>query len=175
MNSTLLLLRHAEAASPPMGDFSETADRARPLTAAGQATAQRCGLWLRQKGLSPDYVLCSPALRTRQTLAGLLPFLMPLTTEPVFCPDIYEAPPEALLAQIQKAPPQARSVLLVGHNPGISALARMLDPTAMELDQGFATGSIGQFTAWGTEGSTHAPDWSTCDNHNLTLDTFARP
>lgn len=175
MNTTLLLLRHAEAANPPMGDFSEIADRSRPLTAAGQAAAQRCGLWLRQKGLSPDYVLCSPALRTRQTLAGLQPFLTPLEAEPFFCPDIYEAPPEALLAQIQKAPPHARSVLLVGHNPGISALARALDPMAMELDQGFATGSIAVFTAWSSEDSEQAPEWSRYDNHNLTLDTFARP
>ncbi|MFT9207123.1 SixA phosphatase family protein [Acetobacter orientalis] len=175
MSRKLLLLRHAEAAPAPMGDFSTVADHARPLTAAGLAAAQRCGLWLRQQGLSPDYVVCSPAVRTRQTLEGLLPFLHAPLSAPLFCPDIYEAPPHALLAQIQKTPPQARTVLLIGHNPGISALARQLDTQAAVLDQGFATGSLAVFKMWGSTANTPQPNWQSCDTLSLTLDTFSRP
>lgn len=175
MTRRLLLLRHAEAAPPPAGDFSETADLARPLTAAGRAAAQRCGAWLRQHTFSPDLVLCSPSVRTRQTLEGLLPFQQPPAFPTRFCPEIYEAPPEALLAQIRTAPVQARTVLLIGHNPGISALARLLDQQAIALDQGFATASLAVFSMWGSDTGTDTPDWAQCDGQSLTLDTFARP
>lgn len=175
MSRKLLLLRHAEATPAPMGDFSQAADMARPLTAAGYAAAQRCGLWLRQHGLSPDYVLCSPAHRTRQTLEGLLPFLHAPLSAPFFCPDIYEAPPQALLASIQKAPPQAHTVLLIGHNPGISTLARQLDTQAAALEQGFATGSLAVFQMWGSTPQAPQQGWQSCDTLSLSLDTFARP
>ncbi|MFT9142880.1 SixA phosphatase family protein, partial [Acetobacter orientalis] len=115
MSRKLLLLRHAEAAPAPMGDFSSAADHARPLTAAGLAAAQRCGLWLRQQGLSPDYVVCSPAVRTRQTLEGLLPFLHAPLSGPLFLPDIFEGPPPPRRGQIQKTPPQAPSGHRIGH------------------------------------------------------------
>ncbi|MBS0999895.1 histidine phosphatase family protein [Acetobacter persici] len=175
MTRRLLLLRHAEAASPPGGDFSEEADLARALTAEGRLAASRCGAWLRARALAPDLVLCSPARRTRETLAALAPFQPPPALPIRFCPEIYEAPPAALLACIRQAPADARTVLLVGHNPGISALARWLDPQAEVLEQGFATASLAVFRMWGAESAEDAPDWAGCDATSLTLDTFARP
>ncbi|OUI95620.1 phosphohistidine phosphatase [Acetobacter indonesiensis] len=176
MKRRLLLLRHAEAASAPAGDFSEHADLARPLTAAGRTAAIRCGDWLRTHALSPDLVLCSPARRTRETLEGLQPFLHTPSLFPTrFCDAIYEAPVEALTAQIRLAPTQARTVLLVGHNPGISALASLLDNQAAVLDQGFATGSLAVFHMWGSDAENDASSWQGCDHQSLTLDTFSRP
>lgn len=175
MTRRLLLLRHAEAASPPGGDFSEQADLARPLTAEGRLAASRCGAWLRAKALAPDVVLCSPARRTRETLAGLEPFQPPPAHPTQFCPDIYEAPASALLERIRQAPPEARTILLIGHNPGISALARWLDDQAEVLDQGFATASLAVFHMWGSENADDASRWDQCDEKSLTLDTFARP
>lgn len=175
MTHRLLLLRHAEAANPPGGDFSEEADRARPLTPEGQRAAARCGAWLRAQALAPDLVLCSPARRTRETLAALSPFQTTPALPTLFCPDIYEAQPDALLARIRQAPASARTVLLIGHNPGISALARWLDDQAPILDQGFATASLAVFHMWGSENAQSMPDWASCDAKSLTLDTFARP
>lgn len=174
MTRRLLLLRHAEAASPAGGDLSEQADLARGLTAEGRIAAGRCGEWLRARALAPDLVLCSPALRTRQTLAGLEPALPPPALPTLFCPEIYEAPPEALLACIRHAPDHARTVLLIGHNPGISTLARWLDSHARVLEQGFATASLAVFHMWGSD-EKEDPGWAGCDATSLTLDTFARP
>lgn len=175
MTRRLLLLRHAEAVRPPGDDFSEQADLARALTTEGHLAASRCGAWLREHALSPDFILCSPARRTRETLAALGPFQSPPLLPTQFCPDIYEAPPAALLERIRQAPAEARTVLLVGHNPGISALARYLDDQAIVLDPGFAPASLALFHMWGSENTDDAPGWAECDEKSLTLDTFARP
>ncbi|WP_238332708.1 histidine phosphatase family protein [Acetobacter sp. DmW_136] len=129
----LVLLRHAESASAPLGDFSPEADMNRPLTPAGQEAARRCGHWLAAHSIVPDSIICSPALRTRQTLAGAVMALPPTLPPPDYCADIYEATPEALLAHIQQVPDTALTVLMVGHNPGISLLAHHLGSGPINL------------------------------------------
>ena len=64
----LILLRHAHAdpALPGQSDMD------RPLSAEGLAEAESAGRWLRDQGLVPDCVLCSPARRTRETLEAVL-------------------------------------------------------------------------------------------------------
>ncbi|PHY93556.1 phosphohistidine phosphatase [Acetobacter pomorum] len=171
----LVLLRHAEAASAPLGNFSVDADMNRPLTPAGQEAAQRCGHWLAAHGIVPDTILCSPAVRTRQTLAGVVAALAcPLPT-PEYCADIYDATPEALLAQIQRVPDSAHTVLMVGHNPGISLLAHQLDMQASALDQGFAPASVAVFEMYGSETLPDITRWQMCDAQSMHLHTFARP
>lgn len=56
----LYLLRHAQKAQN-----SEDADT--PLSAKGEDQAKALGDWVRQQGITFDHILCSPALRTRQT------------------------------------------------------------------------------------------------------------
>ena len=114
----LILLRHAHAESPASGQD----DRTRPLSPTGLAEARAAGDWLREHGLAPDRVLCSPALRTRQTLDAL---------GETGCADvredeaIYEASPGTLIA-LADAHGDARRLLLVGHNPGLEQLAALL-------------------------------------------------
>ena len=59
----LILLRHAHAESAGAGED----DAGRPLSATGREEAQAAGKWLREHGIHPDRVLCSPTTRTRQT------------------------------------------------------------------------------------------------------------
>ncbi len=110
----LFLMRHAQAAgSAPRGD----ADR--PLTAYGTAQAAALGEWLRAQPVQPATALVSDARRTRQTFEGL-----GLALAPQLRADLYLAGAEHLLAALRAAPPGP--VLLVGHNPGIAALAHAL-------------------------------------------------
>lgn len=175
MPRRLILLRHAQAAPASLGDFSIEADMARPLTADGQAAALRCGQWLAAQGLHPDAIVCSPARRTRQTLDAVLTACRQTQGQPSFCPDIYEAQPEALLARIQQTEPQHRTLLLVGHNPGISLLARQLDPLAMALDAGFDPGSIAVFVTLDAGPQSATADWANGAPECLVLHTFTRP
>ncbi|WP_246267248.1 SixA phosphatase family protein [Nonomuraea typhae] len=110
---TLIVLRHAKAAQVP-----GLADRERPLTERGERDAQRVGDELRALGHRPDVVLCSPALRTRRTAELAFP-----DQEISFERDIYEAYADELLALIRLQDPEARTMVLCGHNPGVHELA----------------------------------------------------
>ena len=116
----LILLRHAEAVSAGADD----ADRDRTLSERGENEARAAGRWLAEHGLSPDRVLCSPALRTRQT-ALLALAAATLDGPPQLAEEIYEATPGELLALLDQHD-DASTVLLVGHNPGVERLVALL-------------------------------------------------
>lgn len=127
---TLILLRHAEAASPSgMLDFE------RPLTAAGQGMAAMVGKNLAAKGLWPDGILCSAARRTRETCEGLLDIwrgdMQPAVT---YDPVIYQAEPEALIRLVQEQDNKDACLMLIGHNPAIHRLSLLL-PKAGEVQK----------------------------------------
>lgn len=112
---TLILLRHAKSswANPEVEDID------RSLNKRGRRAATELGRHFRAQGWLPDEVLCSSARRTRETYERLK-----LDCLPSFRDEIYDAPPGALLGALQGA--RGHSVLMVGHNPGIGALAQIL-------------------------------------------------
>ena len=114
----LILLRHAHAESASAGQ----ADRERPLSATGVQEAHDAGAWLRRQGLQPDRVLCSPALRTRQTFAALGEAAAGEVREEA---SIYNASVGELIALVD-AHRDADSLLLVGHNPGLEQLVALM-------------------------------------------------
>lgn len=126
----LILLRHGKAAPADQGG-----DHKRPLAAKGRADCPLIGAKLKQLGVRPEIVLVSTALRTRETydlVAG------PAGLKPADYEDeLYLASTMVLLRRLKKAPPRTNSVLIIGHNPGLSDLARKLsdpaesDPTAL--------------------------------------------
>ncbi|MFV1973448.1 MAG: histidine phosphatase family protein [Thiohalobacterales bacterium] len=115
---TLLLLRHAKS------DWSAgaTDDFSRPLSRRGCKDSPGMGAWMKQQGLVPDHVMCSPATRARQTAelvcdaAGIDPGI--INREP----ELYLADLETLLDIAGNSPAAANTVMLVGHNPGMEAL-----------------------------------------------------
>lgn len=150
----LLLLRHAKSVPDDPG----LPDHARPLNARGRDAAAAMRVAMRSLGLAPDVVLVSSALRTRQTLAALEPWDDTPIVEPM--DQLYLAPPERMLAVLRQVAETARSVLLIGHNPGLHELAVQLageqailgdDPASRLLAEGFPTGTLAEFTvprAW---------------------------
>lgn len=90
--------------------------------------------YMRDKGWIPDIVLCSTAVRTRETLDLALPFFSPRPTIR-HARGLYLAEWPALLNAIRELPQANTTALLIGHNPGIEqlALALALNPkTAAE-------------------------------------------
>lgn len=116
----LLLLRHAEA----MGTSPDGRDIERPLSLHGETQARRVAEWLAGQGGAPDAVLCSPARRAQMTADTVCEMLRIRT--PRFLPAIYEATPGDLLTQVENHAPDARRILLVGHNPGLEQLLALL-------------------------------------------------
>jgi phosphohistidine phosphatase len=139
---TLYLLRHAKS------DWSDPrlADHDRPLAPRGDKAAHRMAVFLAEVRPEPQLVLCSSAVRARQTWAAVAEVLAKqpdVTVEP----DLYGATASELLARIRRIPEQVDAVLMVGHNPGMEDLVAELagdgDPPArQQLDTKFPTGAL---------------------------------
>jgi phosphohistidine phosphatase len=141
----LILLRHAKAVQS-----SGEKDRARVLTQRGRDDAVRAGQWLRAHGFSPDLALVSDAARTRETAELVLRELGRAPHVRVD-PKLYLAEPWGLFRAIRSAPQGCRTLLLIGHNPGMAELALALtgsaDPAARaQVLGGFPTAGLALFT-----------------------------
>lgn len=154
----LVLLRHATAEPAASG-----ADDARRLSDTGLAEAEELGRWLKDEGLLAEAVVCSPAVRTRETWAAI----QEVTGHGVLIdmdPRVYEAGPDDLLGvvgDLEATHPEARVAIVVGHAPGIPALAYDLcggvgDAAAVDtLTRGFVPASAAVLDvegAWGDVG-----------------------
>ena len=122
---TLHLLRHAKSD----WDGGE-ADHDRPLSARGERAAAAMAVYCRQQGIAPDFVLCSSARRTLDTLAilrdGLPEDLAVETTR-----DIYLASAAQIVARLKTVPVKAKVALAIGHNPGMEDTVRVLTGDSM--------------------------------------------
>ncbi len=142
MSRTLLLMRHAKAVDSASG----RTDHQRPLAEHGQHQARRVGAQLQSSGPPPDFALCSTAVRTQQTLAGL-----GLACPVDYQPSIYQARAETILEEIQRVPEEVSVLIVVGHAPGIPSLAHELaaedsEPAAQaEISGGYPTATVCQF------------------------------
>jgi phosphohistidine phosphatase len=125
----LTLLRHAKSSWDEPG----LADHDRPLAARGRKACRRLSAWLGDSGPRPELVLCSTAVRARQTLA---PLLQALGEPPVrYEEGLYHAAGGALQARIAELDPALVEVLLVGHNPGLHDLVLLLAAPSPALER----------------------------------------
>lgn len=108
----LIVLRHAKA----VAGFG-LADIDRTLADRGLRDAAATGNWLRENGLVPDRVLCSTAVRTRQTLAEL-----DLQAPAEYSERIYDNDPDVLLGLLRETGDEVGTLLLIGHNPSLHLL-----------------------------------------------------
>jgi len=115
----LMLLRHAKAASP-----AGVPDLDRPLAPRGREAAPRMGAYLADEQLLPDLVLVSPARRTRETWDLVGAKLGATSVE--FEPRLYEASASRVLAVVRETADTVRGLLMIGHNPGLEDLAKLL-------------------------------------------------
>ena len=100
-------------------------DQTRPLNARGFEAAARVGAYLAHHALVPDYVLCSPARRTRETWTALAKEL-PAAPAVKYDARLYDAAGGAILAVLRETPAKIQSLMVVGHNPGLHELALLL-------------------------------------------------
>jgi phosphohistidine phosphatase len=139
---TLSLLRHAKSswADPRRKDFD------RPLNDRGEKAAPGMGAFMARRGIAPDLILCSPAVRARQTLDLVLPHLKG-RPEVAYEEPLYLAAPATMLKRIRQLPPEVRHVMIVGHDPGMHVLAQELagkgeDGDLEALADKFPTGAL---------------------------------
>lgn len=133
---TVFLLRHAKSSWDEPG----LRDQDRPLNRRGRKSAKAMGQYLAEHKLFPQRILCSTAVRTRQTLERISPYL-PRQTVAEFESALYLSTPETMLDLIRCAPKGIDRLMVIAHNPGTEELARMLIGADDEdLDAGKAGG-----------------------------------
>ena len=118
----LLLLRHAKAERLQPGGR----DHDRILAKRGRDDAAAVGAYLVRHKLIPDQALVSTSARTRETWALVAKSFATKVPPVEFEETIYEASPEAILKAVRASDPAAKTLVVVGHNPGMQQLAAML-------------------------------------------------
>ena len=114
-----MLLRHAKS------DWPDLPDRDRPLAKRGKRDAPVVGRWLHDQGYLPEIVICSAAVRTRETW-DLVAAELGGSPAVTFEPRAYAASALTLLYLVRELPASCHAALLIGHNPGVSELASTL-------------------------------------------------
>ncbi|MBV9045999.1 MAG: histidine phosphatase family protein [Alphaproteobacteria bacterium] len=117
----LLLLRHAK--TEPAGAGVEDHDR--KLMARGRDDAPKLGRYIREQGYAPELILSSTSRRTVETVE-LVTDVLPGTHRIDYLEALYLAEPDVMLSIIRLMPDKTRSVMVVGHNPGMEQLATFL-------------------------------------------------
>jgi phosphohistidine phosphatase len=142
MNRTLVLVRHAKAGG---GDGGGDADR--PLTEIGHEQCRIVARELCDLGLAPDVALVSRARRAKQTFAAMAA-ATGWTVAPEIAESLYTGYVEDVLEAVRDCDAAARTVLVFGHEPTMSATGYKLagpgsDPDAVSrVRRGLPTAGV---------------------------------
>jgi phosphohistidine phosphatase len=162
---TLHLLRHAKSS----WDDETLADHERPLAPRGTRDA---GLIAAHLGATlpagVELVLCSTAVRTRQTLDLVAPDLGDPQVE--YDDAIYGASAGGLMERLRSVPADVESVLVIGHNPAMHDLALELASTGARLPK-LAT----KFPTCAVATLAMAGPWSALEDGDAELTAFVIP
>ena len=132
----LHLLRHAKSSRDEGID-----DKERPLSRRGRDDSRRVGESL-QAGIGKvDLVLCSSALRTRETAELVLARFKP-PPRILYEDALYLASAKALLRRLAQLGESEGSVLAIGHNPGLHELALRLAAPESPAHRALAAGKF---------------------------------
>jgi phosphohistidine phosphatase len=144
-------MRHAKA------EAVAASDHARRLTDRGTRDAAEAGRWARSADVLPDHAFVSPAARAHATWVAFST-AAELDIEPALDSGLYSAGPPAAVEVLRTAPEDARTVMIVGHNPTMEQLVHLLDDGGAdpdvfaEVSSGFPTSAIAVLDvqgAWG--------------------------
>jgi phosphohistidine phosphatase len=125
----LSLVRHANAEQD-----SDVRDFERPLSRKGRNEAEEMSRRFLDRQLVPDLILTSAAVRTRET-ADTFARVLGVPARPLQAEDsLYLADGDHILAAIRAVGPRVTHLMVIGHNPGISAAAISLAPETITTD-----------------------------------------
>lgn len=164
---TLYLLRHGKSswATPGIGDFQ------RPLKSRGLRAARLIGRHLRSTAMRPDLALCSPATRARQTLSAFMDGY-DAGFESRIDEALYHASPEVIAERIRSVADAVRSIMVIGHNPGLQDMALILardgGHARRVMEEKFPTAALAVLTC-------DRPCWSPLLPGSFTLREFFTP
>ncbi len=122
---TLYLVRHAKSS----WDFPELADHDRPLNKRGKRDSPEMGRRLKARGIRPDLMVSSTALRAITTCQVIAQATDYLESDILRDKTVFHAGSNTLLQVVRNTPDGAKSLMLFGHNPGFTDFANRLAQT----------------------------------------------
>jgi phosphohistidine phosphatase len=138
----LTILRHAKSS----WDDPDLADHERPLAPRGRKAGRRLAEWIDEHDLRPELVVCSSAVRARQTLELVLPALG--DPDVTYEDGVYHGWTDDLLARVRALGNDTGSALVVGHNPALQNLCLLLavpSPERERIAEKLPTGALVSF------------------------------
>ncbi len=140
----LYLMRHGKSAKAK----KKAEDALRPLGKRGRKDVKKIRNLMREKHVQPDLILCSPCVRTMETLKKLRKAFVP--TEVVFVDALYMADAEEMMHILRQMSPEKHEVLVIGHNPGLQDFLPMICEDTWEtaeaqnhrVSEGFPTAAL---------------------------------
>jgi phosphohistidine phosphatase len=128
-NKRLTLIRHANAEQD-----ADVRDFERPLSRKGLSEAQDMARRFQERNLAPDLILVSAAVRTRETADTFVKVLGVAARLLQADDGLYLADGDYILGAIRAVGPRVKHLMVIAHNPGISAAAIALAPEAVTGD-----------------------------------------
>ena len=165
---TLLILRHAKA-DWPVG----VPDHDRPLAGRGEREAPLAGRWLVDQGLVPESIVCSSAVRTRQTCMWVCSELGEKAPTPYLDSRLYEASAARALAVINETEERVRSLLVVGHMPWVQELGMRL--ASVDSDEEAVMSMAERYPTLGLQVFRVPGDWASLDGRDARMTHFTVP
>jgi phosphohistidine phosphatase len=165
---SILLWRHAKSSWGTPG----LADHERPLNRRGERAAEAMAAQIAALPDRPDLILCSTAVRARQTLTPLLDRLAPAPPTSIET-GLYLASEDTLLERLRALAAETSRVLMIGHNDGMWLLASELArkgsaPALAAVRDKFPTGALAIY-------ETPIETWEALELGRTTLVSFVRP
>lgn len=163
----LFLLRHALALPATSGQ----SDISRALSPQGIEDAAALGLTMKYKAYTPDCILCSTSVRTRQTLDALKTSLPACPIE--YLDRLYDGGTDAYETIIQRAPTSTKNLLIVAHNPCIGEYANRItghgrDALRQRLSEGYRPATL-------TVLNIELEDWALLSHGQATIQDLLDP
>lgn len=121
---TLTLVRHAKSS----WSDSSLSDRQRPLNKRGKRDAPIMGERILKHGIRPSLIIASPAKRawtTAKIIAKAISYPREFLQRE---DDLYLASRDEILDVIKAQDSEFHSLMVVGHNPGMTSVANFLSP-----------------------------------------------
>jgi phosphohistidine phosphatase len=161
----LMLMRHAKSAWP-VG----VSDQDRPLAQRGHNEAPLVGKWMLEHGAVPDYILCSSALRTRQTCTWVCDQLGDKAPTPKLEERLYHGDATQVLSVINHVPDTVTSLLVIGHMPVVQELAMRL--ASVKSDEDAVMDMASHYPTSGLTVMEHELSWAELDGRDAKVTDF---
>jgi phosphohistidine phosphatase len=119
---TLLLMRHAKSSWKD----ESLSDHERPLKKRGKKDSKLIARVIKKKDLTPDLILCSSAVRTKET-AEVLTDALDFEGKVIYSDELYMGEPQDFVSALKDIDNKYDAVMIVAHNPGLEAYLQIID------------------------------------------------